>query len=314
LTIHEKIYASKTSECYQDDTGPPLQENEKIRGGMSILQQQALCPFKAFAEWRLHVNPIEQPLPGLRAKDRGTVLHAAIEKIWEQLKTHANLMAIPAHDLQHIIDQSILSALSNVQHIYQSDSQYLGLEKQRLKQLLTDWLDLEKTRPPFTVLNHEKTIQMSLNQLKLTLRIDRIDELANGHKLIIDYKTGKRNDINHWFSERPEQPQLPLYSLLDDKTIGIAFAQIFPGESYFKGVSHYDLQIKGIKLLSELSKANASNWQEQVADWRAVLTQLSDDFCAGKAAVDPKNHPETCTWCQLQAFCRIHEDATHAAN
>lgn len=306
-----KIFHSRQIEWIVDDKAPDVSAEEKIRGGVSVIRQQALCPFKSFSEWRLHAHELESPLPGLRAKDRGTVIHKSLELVWNQIKNHSTLISLDESALDTIIHASITEALKLTPNSHSEFKQYISLEKQRLHHLISEWLRLEKERPPFKISTNEKTIQFTLGQLPLTIRIDRIDELEDGKKLIIDYKTGKNNEISSWFSERPEEPQLPLYSLLDStNTSGITFAQIHPGEHCFKGVSHYAMDVKGIKLISEIKKTTALSWGEQIEQWLKTLTQLSDDFYYGNARVDPKDPPQTCTWCALKPLCRINEEIT----
>jgi ATP-dependent helicase/DNAse subunit B len=229
--------------------------------------------------------------------------------VWGKLHDHATLISYDSHELNELIETSINEALDATPNSHSEFKQYISLEKQRLHHIISEWLKIEKERPPFTIMTHEKTVQFTLGQLPLTMRIDRIDELEDGTKLIIDYKTGKNNEINSWFSDRPEEPQLPLYSLLDPThTSGITFAQIYPGEHCFKGVSHYAMDIKGIKLVSEIKKTTALSWGEQIQQWNNTLIKLSDDFYHGIAKVDPKDSDQTCTWCALQPLCRINED------
>lgn len=309
-----RVFHSKEIEWVSDNLGPSLQPNEKIRGGINVIKQQALCPFKAFSEWRLHAHALEYPRPGLRAKDRGTLIHKILELVWNVLLDHATLISLDETALNEVITKSInqvLDAPMPGTYLAHVENHYLSLEKARLHKLIWDWLQVEKERPPFKVLNSEKATQLIIDKLTLSIRIDRVDELADGKKLILDYKTSKNNDINAWFSERPEEPQLPLYSLLDrENNAAITFAEIKSGEHCFKGISHYDLDIKGIKPIAQIKKATAESWSQQLTQWDSILKKLSNDFYQGEASVDPKDADQTCLWCSLKPFCRVNEEST----
>jgi ATP-dependent helicase/nuclease subunit B len=183
------------------------------------------------------------------------------------------------------------------------------LEKKRLSYLIYEWLKIEKERPPFKLMTNEKTVEFSLGPLSLSMRVDRIDQLEDGSKFILDYKTGKQNEIGSWFGDRPEEPQLPLYALLDPlNTSGITFAQVHTGEHCFKGVSDDVVDIKGVRQVTEIKQSDTKSWNEQLEQWRQTLTKLSTDFYEGEAKVDPKDPPQTCQYCALKPLCRVHEE------
>ena len=122
----------------------------------------------------------------------------------------------------------------------------------------------------------------------------------------------KNNEVNTWFGERPEEPQLPLYALLDPQnTVGITFAQVFTGEHRFKGISQYSLEIEGIKPISKIKSIHPLSWEAQLNEWRTLFIQLSNDFYHGIATVDPKEAVQTCMWCALKPFCRINEEVEY---
>ena len=60
----------------------------------------------------------------------------------------------------------------------------------RARRVLANWLDLEARRLPFSVAQVEKDQQWQRGALMLKLRLDRIDALDDGRKVIVDYKTG----------------------------------------------------------------------------------------------------------------------------
>lgn len=304
----ELIYQQRDLEKIMDETAPAMQSGEVAAGGVEIIKNQALCPFKAFAECRLMAREIENPLPGLRSKERGTIVHVIMEKCWKHLQSSERLQNIDEAELGALLDEIIAQALLEHAPAQTHQNSYLVLEKIRLKKLTLDWLQVEKERAPFIVTSSEKEEKIQLNQLSISMRIDRIDQLESGKHLIIDYKTGANKETKSWLGDRPEEPQLPLYAQLDSTcTAGIAFAQVAAGKHSFKGISQYPLDIKGIAVAEEMRATDKKDWPTLTAEWRSVLTKLGDDFYHGKAEVDPKEKT-TCQYCGLKPLCRIHQD------
>ncbi len=183
-----RIFQSRQLEKIQDEAAPALADNDKVQGGVDVIKQQALCPFKAFAQWRLHARELETTLPGLRPRERGKLLHKVLEIMWSTLQDHSTLTTLPEDTLRIMLDSSIEKAFLLVKPIYRTQNQYIELEKQRLHKLVWDWLQHEKHRPAFRVAINEESMTVRLNRLSLAMRIDRIDELSDGKKLMIDYK------------------------------------------------------------------------------------------------------------------------------
>ena len=304
----ERIYQSRKLETIQDEKAPSISQNEKINGGISIFKQQAACPFKAFAEIRLNARPLESPTLGLNPAERGTLTHKALELLWRQLENSTQLAKLDEFDLKNLLDQTVTEAMQFI--IDEAPTaRYFSLEKERLKTLLWDWVQLEKARPPFKVISKEEETTLTISNMMITVRVDRIDELEDGSHLIIDYKTGKNHHIKYWFSDRPDEPQLPLYCMTNPKnTIGIAFATIHPNNMELLGVSKKDLSLQNIKLIADIQYAAHPDWEQQILSWQTTLEKIGTAFYQGDARVDPKENDQTCRYCELQSLCRIHEE------
>jgi len=301
------IFQHKKCESFQDEKAISLQENEKISGGVNIIKQQAACPFKAFAEIRLHARSNASPTLGLRPKDRGIILHKTLELLWKQIENSEKLNELQENELKNIVDDSIKKAIFDIRSENISEIRYLSLERARLQQILWEWLQFEKNRPPFKVVAHEKKHHLQIGPLQLDLRVDRIDELSDGSLFLIDYKTSKNNDIKYWFSDRLDEPQLPLYCLTNPLDItSIAFAEIHACDTHLIGISKSSLNIPRMKLLEEIKHTNHQNWEAQIAAWQNNLEKISYDFYQGVAAVDPKHPVLTCQYCHLKPLCRIN--------
>lgn len=293
-------------EKLEDPLAPPISAVEALRGGSSLLIAQANCPFQALATFRLQA---EHPSPayfGLDAKDRGLILHQALALIWQQLHDQANLLKLSTFDLTKIVESPIHTVLQPYR-TPERLGEFYELENQRLQQLLIKWLTFEKQRPSFKVVAQESKHEIILANRSLHIRIDRIDELHNGDKLIIDYKTRTPN-IKDCFQERLEKPQLPLYSLVDSKIVGVAYAEIQNDKLSFRGVSQYDLGIEGIRILADYRHDGAQeNWPLQLSHWREQLTDLLMQHLQGVAAVDPAHPTQSCQYCQFTPLCRRYE-------
>lgn len=274
-----------------------------IRGGAQILRLQAACGFRAFAEHRLWSTELETAELGMDARESGTVVHRALEYLWNEVRTQSALRAMPPMERIDLLDRCIVRALRKATESTAApwDIAYVAMQRERLHRLLEPWLELEMERPPFAVkLNEENSTNVQIGPLHLNVRVDRVDETEEG-EFIIDYKTGSAA-TSDWLTDRPDAPQLPLYAVLShaERFYGIAFGLVRAGDELaLKGYA-----AKSIPLPSRM-KMEAINMEAQVDEWRQVLTQLATEFSSGEARVMPKEYPTTCSRCAQRILCRL---------
>lgn len=293
--------------------------NHEVPGGSSVLTTQSRCAFQAFAAARLDAEKWHAAETGLTALERGLLLHAVLYAIWggpphgirtlAELGTLTDPGAFVEGHVRRVLDEKMPARARDCM-----PQRYLDLEAQRLGVLIADWLRFEKDRQPFTVLETEKKTNVSIAGLPLDLRLDRVDRLIDGSLLVVDYKTGNAT-AKSWELPRPDDVQLPLYAgfALEGEVGGLVFAKLRAGENCFEG------RVKAAKKTLKAGLSGNSNLvrkpltPQDMAAWRDEITMLARAFLAGDARVNPREYPETCKNCGLQALCRIQEMQDGAA-
>lgn len=299
----ERLRGTARLEQMEDHVAPPVGSGEQARGGSGIFSRQAACPFQSFASHRLFAEPLETPAPGLDARQRGQLLHEAMEAIWSQLHDHATLTAQDAGALQ----QSVTQAVGQVLAAHERDVPALrrrrlrAIEQECLSRLLLEWLELEKRRPAFRVLQQERERHVDFAGLSLRLRADRMDELEDGRRIVLDYKTGEHH-VSEWLGARPRQPQLPLYAVASEPApSALAFARMRTGKTGFHGLAAEAGLLPGVGTQDE------PPWAQQLEEWRLELDRLATEFRGGWALADPRDGALTCRTCDFTALCRISD-------
>lgn len=310
------VYLEKQLEKYTDVQATQLAKTattENITvGGSWLLKAQTSCPFQATAIYRLGSELLEPPQPGIGPRLHGTVLHAVLQRIWKQL--------LPAQlDSQLICDQVVEHSVDSVLDSFRlhtwvlQDSTLTKAYARYLCDLLQHWLMYEGQRGSnFEVIATEQQRHLEIGPLRLHVKLDRVDRLADGSHLYIDYKSSKGR-LRGWYDDGLSEPQLPLYAFSEATLAGIATASLHPAEMGFSALTDtldripdgYTTQQmpSGRKTTPGLRRFDDLRMLQQ--HWKLVLEELAQAAQAGDARVVPIKN--ACQFCQRQTLCRIDD-------
>jgi ATP-dependent helicase/nuclease subunit B len=304
------LYKGRVLEEVPDQSAPLLgaEQQSSVGGGSSVLEDQSQCPFRAFARHRLRVEPLGEFSLGLSAADRGSLLHAALFALWGEICDSASLHALSDAQQQRAIERAVQAAVSAMpaRRRHAAGKACLQLEEQRLVSVLQEWLAVEHRRSAFSVVQREQEITVEIAGLCMQLRVDRVDQLPDRSRVIIDYKSG-RCTVQDWLGDRPARPQLLLYGSAEHDTVAaLAFAQVRARDCRYVGLGQV-AAADGIGTdiaRAVRSQMKAGDWPSLNDRWREILERIATAFVAGAAQVDPLT-PSTCTRCGLQPLCRV---------
>lgn len=309
----EGIRLSANLERIRDARAPRWTGNSgrPVPGGTGVLADQAACPFRAFARARLGARPGDVIRSGLDPRDRGILIHDVMARVWSELGSHRQLMSMGSGNVDQIVDVAVDGAIVSMAR-HRSVLRGVGfaaIEGKRLRNLVLGWLEIEKKRSPFVVVAREARTSMSLADLPLVVRSDRVDELEDGTRVVIDYKT-RVSSSAVWEGSRPNDPQLPTYaSHLQSEghpLAAVLFAVLRKGSESFRGAAVSDDIVPGVRPCPEPLEA-------MIERWKAALERLAEDFREGHAEVDPRDGSATCRNCGLDSLCRVAEQASWRA-
>lgn len=283
---------------YIDDYKAPKIQELTIKKGVKTLQNQMSCAFRGFAG-RLDIDDFEAPHIGLSRLQQGNLIHKILETFFNEIKSSASLLKLTELELDNLIEKHTESATQNL-----PKSNFKLNEKIRLVKIIRQHIDLEKKRSDFEVIKTESTSEVNINGLKFSTRIDRMDRLANGDSLIIDYKTGKDVKVSQMTGDPIDQAQLPIYAVTNSVD-GVAFATINSNDCQFKAITKNKSELP----LTKQAINRMPEWDKQITEWTSILNSASKQFQNGIASVLPVKN--ACDYCDYDLLCRVKKSSNN---
>ncbi|MEO8308211.1 MAG: PD-(D/E)XK nuclease family protein [Pseudomonadota bacterium] len=282
------------------------QPQRRLRNGVQLLELQQQCAFRAQAQLRLGAEPALKTSDGIDKRLRGTLLHRTLEALWREIADQQHLLKLSEAQRLEIIDRSWQRAVAaSPADRLPADARVMQREALRTRRIILRVLEMETLRAPFQVVEQELKVQATFNTWELGLRIDRVDQLQDGSRLLIDYKSGapdrmQLDDVN----ARPIQ--LAAYvAALHAQGAGadaVALLSLSPNEK--------DMGFTGRARDATLLPGRIrqqQDWEQLTHSWQQQIHQLVHEHVQGIATVAPL--PGACDYCHLDSLCRITDHA-----
>lgn len=281
-------------ELIADAMAPPVGEGEKVSGGSWVLRAQAICPAWAYFQYRLGGEAMDEPVEGLDPAARGTLVHEALEAFWTAVRSSDALAALGELSRQQAIAEAVTKALQTFEldRRITLPARFRELEAARLAKLVDVWLQVEAKRGlSFDVIACEAPAEVEIEGIKVKMIVDRIDQLADGRQVIIDYKTGAAVDTKNWAEQRITEPQLPIYAaLVNEDVAAVVFAKVLLDKPAFAGVADEKDILPGVQGIGDekqkiFDPAEFPDWIAVITHWRERLHAVAKEVKQGRAGV-----------------------------
>jgi ATP-dependent helicase/nuclease subunit B len=200
-------------------TGQALQISKLSASAYEDLRR---CPYRFFALRQLKLQEAEELESELGKREFGNWLHWLLNRFHEALK------ATPTQEIR--AQQAMINRAAD------EATQALGLSAEEFMPFAAIWpsvrdgyLDWLATHQASGASYTEGEVwkNMPLGSIELVGKIDRIDKMPDGSRLVMDYKTESRSTTQARINDAGEDTQLAFYAaLLEDDTLAAAYVNL----------------------------------------------------------------------------------------
>jgi hypothetical protein len=221
------------------------------------IETWAACPHAYFVRYVLGVQPVEEPesIESLSALDRGSALHAAIDRLHRAVLSGA--IAPPGAGgwgSDHL--DALLAAGAEVADLLEATGRtgreaFWANARKELLDALQAWMsfDAAQWRGGRVVASErrfgdDEPVTLTIpggRTVGFLGSIDRIDELPDGSLVVVDHKTGSPRGLHKLCADDPtlggSRFQLPVYAMAARTVLGRPDARVEAGYTFFRPFS-----------------------------------------------------------------------------
>lgn len=319
----QQLHGSRLERA-QDPSLSPIAASDPLQGGTARIGDAATCPFHATARWRLQSSTPEAVGIGPDGRDRGTMVHQVMERIWRTLQDQKRLLEKSEDELAALVATSVDMVVSaqTARAPQRMLPGFAEIERVRLNALAASWLEFERRRPPFEValvegralasehgfpeLDAELLGNAQVGPLTVRMRMDRVDRMVEtGELVVLDYKSGKNIDPP-WNRARPAEAQALVYATSDESIVGIGYARLNAAHLGLNGIGSGVNIGKGITTFDKVRGIEATSWGQLKAQWASRLNTIGTEIAQGHSEARPA-YSTSCRKCPTAPLCRIGE-------
>ncbi len=255
------------------DSVPPISQGEQVSGGAGTIQRQLVEPLAAFIVGRLGVNVLQTQAVGIPAPLRGNMIHDALYKLYLDKPSRSDIAGWSDADLSGRIASAVDFAFGR--HERNTDPvllQLLAIERQRISGLLRQFVNEDGARGDFAIASVEHEEAFEESGVRLKLRVDRIDRLADDTVVILDYKTGSTKKFLQ-SDGMPREIQLVVYaSAMQEPVSALALVNIDSREIRFDGAGR--------------GYTEEQAWQETLGAWKERVRLACEELSRGDVRIN----------------------------
>lgn len=267
-----QLTALATSQLVPDPV-PKVSTGEIISGGAAAIQNQISDPVTTFVVNRMSARRIYPQAVGIPAPLRGNLIHDALYQLYIDLPSSEGIASWSVDELKIRVDKALDYAF--VRHEKNTDAvlqQMFLLERQRLSQLLQQFVVTDGRRERFKIASVEGEFEFVAGHIHLSLRFDRLDQYDDGSVAILDYKTGSKKRLLNRDNEAQEF-QLFVYACATDATVSaLALVNIDSREIVFDGAG------RGF--------TNVDEWPDLLQSIKTQIASACKDIAAGDVRIN----------------------------